>query len=177
MKFTLSVPTYVSKEDKNSLWCESEAQKQSHWPSSPSESLLQDHPCTCLTSCLLFLPQHALTLNPLFMLPNQGWDTECYSNSMLPLLEEKASREGSQQRVSRAPSRFPTLACPTLSQALLRNYKGPWAFHCNTVPRQQHTHIFGGASDQRIQPLSEENSRSDEVGNKKRKYSDLYETF
>lgn len=89
MKFTLSVPTYVSKEDKNSLWCESETQKQSHRPSSPRiiPALV------CLALCLLFLPQHALTLNPLFMLPNQGWDTECYSNSMLPLLEEKASRE------------------------------------------------------------------------------------
>lgn len=87
----------------------------------------------------------------------------------------------SQQRrktaeFSWAPSRLPTLACPTLSQALLRNHKGPWASHCNTVPKQQHTHILGAASDQRIQPLSEENSRSDKVGNKRKekksKYSD-----
>lgn len=73
-------------------------------------------PATCLTLCLPFLPQHALTLNPLFMLPNQGWDTECSSSSMLPLLEERASREGRQQSLSWVPSRFPTLACPSLSQ-------------------------------------------------------------
>lgn len=84
----------------------SEAQTQSHWPSSPSESLLQDHPCTCLTLCLLFLPQHALTLNPLFMLPHQGWDTKCHSSSMLPLLEEEASREGRQQSSLEHPAGF-----------------------------------------------------------------------
>lgn len=100
VKVAPPVPTYGSKEDKNSLWCESKAQKNSRWPSSPSESLSEDHPCACLTLCLLFLPLRAMTLNPLFMLLNQGWDTERELNSMMALLGEKASREGRQQRQS-----------------------------------------------------------------------------
>lgn len=94
------MPAYGSKEGKSSLWCDSKAQKKSCGPSSPSESLPEDHPCACLTWCLLFLPLRAMTLNPLFTLLNQGWDTDRDLNSMMALLGEKASREGQQQRQS-----------------------------------------------------------------------------